>query len=264
VDLKGKIFFRDSRTVTLAIVRRRAGEPSTLADHARDEIRTLILTGALAPGAPLRPALLGQQLDVSSTVVREALTRLTHEHIVVADAHRGFQVRPLVLDDLRDLTRVRSDIEAIAIRWSVQAGDLDWESGIVSSLHRYVGTVKRAGSDTARADELGAAHEQLHDAFVAACGSPHLLEIRARLFRAAELYRRWTRYRENVRRDVVAEHEALAQACLDRDVERAATLMSEHVERTADLVVEHLAPTIDARSAPAAPAAPAMPASSAE
>jgi DNA-binding GntR family transcriptional regulator len=231
-------------------VRREAGDRSTLADHARNEIRALILRGGLPPGSPLRPAVLATSLGVSSTVVREALTRLTHEHVVVADAHRGFQVRPLVLDDLRDLTRVRSEIEGLAIRWSVQAGDLNWESGIVSALYRYVGTVKQAGSDTDRADELGAAHEELHDAFVAACGSPHLLEIRARLFRAAELYRRWTRYRGNVRRDVVAEHEALAQACLDRDPGRAAALMSEHVERTAALVVEHLAAKVDAPSEP--------------
>jgi len=221
-------------------MRRRAGDRSTLADDACNEIRAMILTGAVPPGAPLRPAELKQTLGVSPTVVREALTRLTREHIVVADAHRGFQVRPLLPDDLRDLTRVRVEIESLAIRWSVEAGDLEWESEIVSALHRYVGTVRRSGRDTDRADALGSAHEQLHEAFVAACGSPHLLEIRARLFRAAELYRRWTRYRTTVERDVVAEHEALTQACLDRDADRAAALMTEHVERTMHLVVEHL------------------------
>lgn len=200
----------------------------------------MILTGAVPPGAPLRPAAFKQSLGVSPTVVREALARLTREHIVVADAHRGFQVRPLLHDDLIDLTRVRVEIETVAIRWSVEAGDLEWESEIVSALHRYVGTVRQSGKDTDRADVLGSAHEQLHEAFVAACGSPHLLEIRARLFSAAELYRRWTRYRTTVERDVVAEHEALAQACLDRDADRAAALMTDHIERTMHLVVEHL------------------------
>jgi DNA-binding GntR family transcriptional regulator len=221
-------------------MRRRAGDKTTLADNACNDIRAMILTGTVPPGAPLRPAALKQSLGVSSTVVREALTRLTREHIVVADAHRGFQVRELRPEDLMDLTRVRVEIESIAIRWSVDAGDLEWESEIVSALHRYVSTVRRSGRNTDSADTLGSAHEQLHDAFVAACGSPHLLEIRVRLFRAAELYRRRTRYRATVERDVVAEHEALAQACLDRDADRAALLMTEHVERTMQLVVEHL------------------------
>ena len=228
-------------------MRRRAGDRSTLADNACNEIRAMILTGAVAPGAPLRPAALQQELGVSPTVVREALTRLTREHIVVADAHRGFQVRPLLPDDLLDLTRVRVEVESIAIRWSVEAGDLEWESEIVSALHRYVGTVRQSGRDTDRADVLGSAHERLHEAFVAACGSPHLLEIRARLFGAAELYRRWTRYRTTVERDVVAEHEALAQACLARDADRAAALMTEHVERTMHLVLEHLSIAEDSR-----------------
>ena len=221
-------------------MRRRAGDRSTLTDDACNQLRAMILTGTVPPGTPLRPAAIKQSLGVSPTVVREALTRLTREHIVVADAHRGFQVRPLLHDDLIDLTRVRVEIETVAIRWSIEAGDLEWESEIVSALHRYVGTVRQSGKDTDRADVLGSAHEQLHEAFVAACGSPHLLEIRARLFSAAELYRRWTRYRTTVERDVVAEHEALAQACLDRDADRAAALMTDHIERTMHLVVGHL------------------------
>jgi GntR family carbon starvation induced transcriptional regulator len=100
--------------------------------------------------------------------------------------------------------------------------------------------VKATGGDVTRADELGAAHGRLHEAIVAACGSAHLLEIRASLFGAAELYRRWTRYRRGVRRDVLAEHRALVDACLARDVAAATSLMASHIERTAELVLGSL------------------------
>ena len=215
-------------------------DPGTLADRTCADIRAGVLTGTYEPGSPLRPAALAESLGVSPTVVRESLVRLMREHIVQSDPHRGFRVRALSVDDLHDLTRVRVEIECLAVRWSIEKGDLAWESELVSAHHVYAATVKAAGGDVARADELGAAHGGLHEAIVAACASPHLLEMRASLFGAAELYRRWTRYRRGVRRDVLAEHRALVDACLARDVELATSLMASHIERTAELVLGSL------------------------
>lgn len=215
----------------------------TLADRTCAEIRAGVLTGAFAPGSPLRPAALAESLGVSPTVVRESLVRLMREHIVQSDPHRGFRVRSLSVDDLEDLTRVRVEVECLALRWSIDRGDLVWESELVSAHHMYSATVRAAGGDVSRADELGAAHGRLHEAMVAACGSPHLLEIRASLFSAAELYRRWTRYRRGVQRDVLAEHRAIVDACLARDVDGASSLMAAHIERTAELVLHSLSIT---------------------
>lgn len=220
-------------------------DSATLADRTCDEIRAAVLTGTFPPGARLRPGVLAESLGVSPTVVRESLVRLTRDHIVRSDPHRGFFVRVLSIDDLHDLTRVRVEMECLALRWSIEQGDLVWESELVSAHHMYAAVVTAAGSDVSRADELGTAHERLHEAMVAACGSPHLLEIRASLFSAAELYRRWTRYRRGVQRDVLAEHSAMVDACLAHDVGAATSLMAAHIERTAELVLESLVPVTD-------------------
>jgi len=222
---------------------RHSDDSRTLADRTCAEIRAGVLTGTFEPGSPLRPAALAESLGVSPTVVRESLVRLMREHIVQSDPHRGFRVRSLSVDDLQDLTRVRVEIECLAVKWSIERGDLAWESELVSAHHTYAATVKTAGVDVTRADELGAAHGRLHEAIVAACGSAHLLEIRASLFGAAELYRRWTRYRRGVRRDVLAEHRALVDACLARDADLATSLMASHIERTAELVLGSLSVT---------------------
>jgi DNA-binding GntR family transcriptional regulator len=220
-------------------------DSGTLADRARDEIRAAVLTGTFPPGTWLRPGVLAEQLGVSPTVVRESLVRLAGDHIVQSDPHRGFRVRVLSIDDLHDLTKVRVEVECLALRWSIELGDLVWESQLISAHHVYAATVTAAGGDVSRADELGAVHGRLHEAMVAACASPHLLEIRASLFGAAELYRRWTRYRRGVQRDVLAEHRVMVDACLARDVVEATSLMAAHIQRTADLVVESLAPVAD-------------------
>jgi DNA-binding GntR family transcriptional regulator len=219
---------------------RNVDDPRTLADRTTAQIRAGILTGTHAPASPLRPVALGEALGVSPTVVRESLVRLASEHIVQADPHRGFRVRTLSTDDLLDLTRVRVEIECLALRWSIGNGDLVWESELVSAHHLYAATVKSAGGDVDRAEELGAVHGSLHQAMVSACASPHLLDIRASLFGAAELYRRWTRYRRGVQRDVLAEHGAMVDACLARDAGAASELMAAHIQHTADLVLESL------------------------
>jgi DNA-binding GntR family transcriptional regulator len=228
------------RVSTLQTVRTDPTSRRTMANDAGDAVRRSILTGEIAPGSPLRPAALSRDLGVSSTVMREALIGLANEHLVQADPHRGFRVRALSIEDLRDLTRVRIELEAVALRWSIAAGDLGWEGEVVGALHRYEVTVRRAADDTSRADELGRAHEDLHASLVAGSASAHLQSIRDELFAAAELYRRWTRYRRDVQRDVIAEHRRIAEACLARDADLAVDLMAEHIQRTADLVEAHL------------------------
>jgi len=219
---------------------RHSDDARTLADRAADQVRAQILTGSFAPGSPLRPVPLAEQMGVSPTVVREALVRLTSEHIVQSDPHRGFRVRTLSADDLVDLTRVRVELECLALRWSIANGDLVWESELVSAHQLYAATERRFGDDPDRVGEISVVHGRLHEAMVSACGSPHLLDVRATLYGASELYRRWTRYRAGVERHVLGEHEAIVNACLSRDVQRATDLMADHIQLTATLVLDSL------------------------
>jgi DNA-binding GntR family transcriptional regulator len=220
---------------------RQRDDDRTLADLTCARIRAGVLTGTYPPGSALRPTALAETLGVSSTVIREALVRLIREHIVQSTPHRGFRVRTLSIDDLRDVTRVRVEVECLALRWSIEQGDIRWESDLVSAHHMFAATASAVAGDVDHADELGAVHGALHHAMVAACGSPHLLEMRATLYSAAELYRRWTLYRTTVHRDVATEHRALVDACLDRQVATATSLMAAHIELTADLVLATLA-----------------------
>ena len=63
-------------------------------------IRREILNGRLRPGEKLGPAVLSQQYGVSLSVVREALTRLAEQGLVVSQPQQGFQVTPISREDL--------------------------------------------------------------------------------------------------------------------------------------------------------------------
>src|SRR3546814_7796965 len=42
---------------------------------------------------------------------------------------------PVSIEDIRDITATRIEIEGLALRRSIERGDAGWEAGIVASLH---------------------------------------------------------------------------------------------------------------------------------
>lgn len=71
-------------------------------DWMLDWLRESIISGQLPPGEQLPLVALANQVGLSTTPIREALSRLRDEGLVVGDSHRTFQVAPLTLSDIRD------------------------------------------------------------------------------------------------------------------------------------------------------------------
>ncbi|WP_430463684.1 GntR family transcriptional regulator [Tabrizicola sp.] len=219
-------------------------EKTTLTEKAYDGLRQDIVTGALAPGQPLRMALLAQRYDMGFSPLREALNRLQAERLVISVALRGFSVAPLSIGEMWDATEARILIESQALRLSIRHGDDAWEAEIVGCLHALVLQATRAVSRPEKARALEQRHYAFHRALVAACGSAWLLEFFARLYLESERYRhpvlvpRSTGTSpktppEATQRDLQGEHDALAKAALTRDADLACTLLAEHYRRTA-------------------------------
>jgi DNA-binding GntR family transcriptional regulator len=203
------------------------------------EIRADILAGRYAPGAKLSPRAIATEHKVSLSVVREALTRLTEQDLVVAAPQLGFSVVELDIADVRDISRVRILIEGEGLRQAIEHADVEYEARVVASHHR----LSRAQYITGHAgetvtEEWALAHADYHRALLSACPSPRLRDLAASLRDTAELYRRWSGSFDvhQEPRDVPAEHRGLMQATLDHDPERAVALLTDHINKTASLL----------------------------
>ena len=181
---------------------------------------------------------------VSLGAVREALSRLGAEGLVIPEAQKGYYVSPLSIDELLDLTEARAEIERIALVRSVERGDLDWETCLVAAWHRLSRLDERARRNGGEApdqqvlDQWWVAHSGFHRALVAACGSDKLLQIRFHLFELAERYRRFSApIADEKKRDVPAEHRAMFDAAVARNAPLAGQLIAEHLRSTASLIV---------------------------
>ena len=213
--------------------------PRSLTRAVFGRIRADILAAVYEPGARLSPRTLATEANVSLSVVREALTRLAEQGLVVAEPQLGFSVVTLEMDDVRDLSALRVLIEGAALRSAVEHADVEYEARVIASHHRLARTPFYAdGEALTSSEEWAVAHADFHAALLSASPSPRLKELAAGLRETAELYRRWSGMvsREHNRRDVAAEHRALMQAALDGDPDLAVALCANHINTTTTLL----------------------------
>lgn len=170
--------------------------------------------------------------------MREALSRLTSEGLVISEPQRGFRAAPISVADLRDLTMVRIEIERLCITRAIAAGTVDWEVKLVAAFHRLSRTPERAVTDPMRSDDEWAdAHAAFHWALVGGADSPWLLRIHSQLYAQSERYRRLSVPLGTEERNVGQEHQSIMDAALKRDTAGAVALMTRHLAVTTEILL---------------------------
>ena len=215
------------------LVRDEAGV-RTLTEHAYDVLRRDILTGALSPEMKLRTDTLKERYGLGGSTLREALTRLTGEALVTFEGQRGFRVAPASREDFADLCDVRRIVEIDALRRSIEAGNEDWEARVVAAYHRLSRVESQMPAHLEEVyEEWEKRNGAFHQALISACPSRWLKRIHDLLFQQAERYRRITFASGRVvPRNVHAEHKAIMEAAVARDVDAACGLAASHIART--------------------------------
>jgi len=209
------------------------GVGRTLVETVYATLRAEILNGTFDPGARLRVEELRARYNTSGSTIREALTRLLGEALVTTEGQRGFRVAAASIDDFHDLTEVRKMIEVEALRQSITLGDEAWESQVVAAYYRLSKVEERlAKNPVATLSEFEERNREFHQALIAACPSRWLHHLNALLYQQSERYRRMAITKRTVPRDVHAEHKAILDATLAREVELACKLTGDHIERT--------------------------------
>lgn len=220
-----------------------SAESSTLTDAAYQRLRHDIVHGQFAPGDKLRVEHLKRAYEVGATPLREALYRLTADGFVSARGQRGFRVAEMSVAELQDLTDLRVAIEGMALTRSVQNGDEDWESAVVAAFHHLTKAERAPGLDI---QQWEIRNRDFHLALVSRCDSPWLLRFYETLYDQHKRYRNIARVERGDRRDVHAEHEAIYQAALARDVAALCAANEVHIRETAAItgriIREYLTP----------------------
>jgi DNA-binding GntR family transcriptional regulator len=213
----------------------------TLNASALSQLRSDIVRCRLMPNERLRVEALRERYGMGTSPIREALMRLEAEGLVELEQNKGFRVCEVSQAKLLDLMRTRIEIESIALRWSIEAGGVEWEANLLSAFHRLQRQTKVDPANAGAISEVWSReHVDFHAALVSACGSPTLMAIRARLFEQAERYVALSIMSSGPLRDDVTEHRQLMRAALNRETNKAIELNRLHITRTLDKVAASL------------------------
>lgn len=188
-------------------------------------LREMILTGALPAGQKLKIDELRQLLQIGASPVREALSLLTSDMLVVRIDQRGFRTAEASIDNFEEILNLRCALEDLALRQSIARGTSEWEERLVLSHHR----MKRAAETPTFED----AHKAFHMALLSDAKSPMLERYCSQLYDLNIRYRYLAAGGSNYqRRDVATEHEDILDAAIQRDANATSAALLSHYRLT--------------------------------
>lgn len=217
------------------------GPEKTLAERAYRRIREDIVAGDLQPGLKLKIQMLQERYGLGAGPLREALAKLSSDQLVELEGQRGCRVAMMSVKDAREIGDLRKVLEAQALALSIPAGNEAWETNLITAYHRLEQIERRLNQGIDELPEWELRNNQFHTALVAACDSRWLQWMRQLMFDQHERYRRLSRMKTMMTRDINEEHKALFEAAMDRNVDKAVAVIGVHVQRTTDAVLRALA-----------------------
>jgi DNA-binding GntR family transcriptional regulator len=199
---------------------REAPRALTKTDLAYDQIRRAILEGLFRPGSTLDQEVLAEQLDLSTTPVREALRRLESERLVVRRAHRDTVVAPMSMTMVEESFSVRFALDPMAASLAATNATPEERKALKELL--------LAEEPGPRPVDRVTRHRKLHRAVYGACHNSLLVEMLDSLWDVGDRYRLVTLQHGAVAPPLPQDHGAVVKAVIEGKAKQAAKLMHEH------------------------------------
>jgi DNA-binding GntR family transcriptional regulator len=261
------------RRTASAIRRGAEHEPVDNVSRVYHELRALIISGQLPPGARIAERAVVARMGLSRTPVRSALHRLQQEGFVASVGRAGDQrliVTPLTRGDGREVFLVVGHLEGLAAR---EAASLPPErrKKLVQELRAVNRELAKASRAKAAPGKLFDLDLEFHQTYVEGIAGPRVVALHRAIKPQSE---RYARLYVNVLLDElptsVKEHEAIAlaiskgepkaaQHAVETNWRNAATRLSAVIEEFGERGIWHL---WDAESSSANGGPPAKPARS--
>lgn len=208
------------------MTRKRERAPSIAEARVYRELKKAITAGFFRPGSVLVQEDLCRQFRASRTPIRDALTHLQAEGLVVAMPNKGVFVRELSPKDVQDIYETRLLLESAAAKDA--AGRID-SNELKKILERMVQLGKKQGFSFESVREIGS---RFHRLIVVSSGNRIMTEILDRMEALIEVSR--IPFKESLERleQINREHIDMVQALLRGDRDMSGDLMKTHISLT--------------------------------
>jgi DNA-binding GntR family transcriptional regulator len=208
----------------------------TLAESLRQKLEEAIAAGRLEPGSRLDEQEIAQRFGVSRTPVREAFRLMAANNLVELRGRQGALVRAIKAEALIEMFQVMAELEGLCARLAARRVSQAWR-GEISEIHQRL----VAAGETGNIDLFYDVNQQFHEAIYDASRNAYVADQTRKLRNQVAAYRRRVTRMPNRIADTVREHEAIMQAILAHDPERAHSTMRDHVNLLGDNLLDFLA-----------------------
>ncbi|WP_313527131.1 GntR family transcriptional regulator [Anaerotignum sp.] len=194
----------------------------SLKQKAYHAIKEKIISCEYAPGAMLNEEALREELHVSRTPIRDALSRLEQEGLISILSKKGIEVSGLSMNDINLIFEVRLLYEPYALlKYGSQIKD--------EVIYKYF-DIFSAPAHAYSKDEYFRLDDAFHDTIVEAIQNPYLLRTYDWIHNQNLRFRVMTgQYVDYRLEKTTQEHMKILTACLKHDWELAAKEMETHL-----------------------------------
>lgn len=206
----------------------------SLADQARESIRTAILDGTIAPEERITIEDLAADLGISRTPIREALKALEGDGLVELLPHRGAIVSRFARDELDHRYSVRAMLEGYAAELACQLDAAAMTEVLRANVLRARKLAERPSDEVL--SELVELNLEFHAAIREGSGSTTVIRILDQLRNpVAFSLGYWSDDRR--RQNSIEAHTDIVAAFANDDPARARQLTEAHLLKARDLLV---------------------------
>lgn len=211
----------------------------TLSEQIYQILKADILTQTFSPGEKLTLKQLQERFEVSSTPIRDALTRLTEEGLMEYYSNIGVNVVSLNREDLKELYEFMADLDSLAIRHAAshpnqEALRKELEENALASA-RFLQTDSRTEEDQAHWQALS---DRFHLIFYDYCRNRRMCAAAERQRGQLTIFSNQYSADPAALLEIEREHQGIYRAYTDGDVELAMRRMQEHLMHSMEFALE--------------------------
>lgn len=148
---------------------------SVITEEIYDIIKEQILTSSLKPGEKINIDHLARQLDVSNIPVRESLSRLAAEGLVISTPFKGMFVTHMSLQELDEIFELRQSLELLALRKASSSLNQEELEKLLASWKAF--TIPADQPFDEALQTIVKMNEQFHGLYLERCGNKTLKQL---------------------------------------------------------------------------------------
>jgi len=201
-------------------------DSSSLREQIEQQVRSAILNGSFGPGEHLVETTIAEQLGVSRAPVREALSALEREGVILYVPRKGYFVVDFTAKDIEEIYSLRLMLEIGALRRSIHR----FSNSAIAELQQFVDALGEAVRKGRAQNEVATLDLAFHELICQQADHSRLYSVWNSMRMQTWLLIGLTSKTEYDYPDQPKEfHQNILDAILDQDLDRAEALLRSHI-----------------------------------